>query len=90
MATRHRRGGSRSAARAHTHLTDAGHTYSDLDRIIDTLRQPLIVLDEKVHHLCQPRLLPRLCDHAGGDHRPTLRGRAVTAWIYRRSAVSSI
>jgi two-component system, chemotaxis family, CheB/CheR fusion protein len=49
MATRHRRGGSRSAAPAHTHLADAGRTYSDFYRIIDAVRQPLIVLDEKLH-----------------------------------------
>lgn len=47
MTTGHRPGGSRFPA--HAHLADAGLPYSGLDRIIDTVRQPLIVLDEKLH-----------------------------------------
>ncbi|MGH6681196.1 MAG: response regulator [Bradyrhizobium sp.] len=38
-----------SATPAHAHLADPGRTYSGLDRIIDTIRQPLVVLDEKRH-----------------------------------------
>lgn len=48
MTRGQRPGGSRSAAPAHAHSGDAGGTYPGLDRIIDALRQPLIVLDEKL------------------------------------------
>ena len=56
------------------HLADAGPAYSRLDRIIDAIRQALIVLDEKLRIIyCQPRLLPRLRRHAGGDGWPAPR-----------------
>jgi two-component system, chemotaxis family, CheB/CheR fusion protein len=34
---------------ANAHLADTGRTYSGLDRIVDIVRQSLIVLDEKLH-----------------------------------------
>jgi two-component system CheB/CheR fusion protein len=49
MTRGQRPGGSRSAAPAHAHRGDAGGDYSGLDRTMDAVRQPLIVLDEKLH-----------------------------------------
>ena len=42
--TRHRRGGSRSAAQ----VTRAGRANPGPDRVIDAIRRPLVLLDEKL------------------------------------------
>ena len=49
MTAERRPRGSGPVPSAHAHLADAGRTYSGLDRVIDTVRQPLIVLDERLH-----------------------------------------
>lgn len=48
MTTGHRRGGRHSVASARAHPADARRTYSGLDRIINAIRRPLILLDEKL------------------------------------------
>jgi PAS fold len=71
---------SRLAASAPAHLAYAGRTYPDSDRIIDTIRQPLIVLDEKLRVISANRAFYRafavtreetVGRHlaAAGDHR---------------------
>jgi two-component system CheB/CheR fusion protein len=60
MTERHRRGEpSRVAAPTPEQLTDAGRVYSDSDRIIDALRQPLIVLNEKLRVISANRAFYR-------------------------------
>jgi two-component system CheB/CheR fusion protein len=51
----------RSAPPAHAqHLADAGRVYSGLNRIIDTVRQPLTVLDERLHIIFANRAFYRV------------------------------
>ena len=78
---RHRRvEPSRVAAPTPEQLTGAGRVYSDSDRIIDALREPLIVLDEKLRVISANRAFYRtfaitpeeaVGRHlaAAGDHR---------------------
>jgi two-component system CheB/CheR fusion protein len=79
--------GSRSAAPAHAHRGDAGGTYSGLDRIIDAVRQPMIVLDEKLHIIFANRAFYQTFavtrEEAVGRHLAAIGDRGLTVSALR-------